>query len=107
MAGGIGGFFRNLFGGGTGTPAAESVEAATEYKGYQIRPAPQKQANGWLTSGVISKQFPDGVKEHRFIRADTYPSRDDSLAFCVSKGRQIIDEQGDRIFAERTPPASS
>ena len=34
-------------------------------------------------------------------------SRDDSLAFCVSKGRQIIDEQGDRIFAERTPPAAS
>ncbi len=106
MAGGIGGFFRNLFGGG-GAPAAEPVEAATEYKGYQIRPAPQKQASGWLTSGVISKQFPDGVKEHRFIRADTYPSRDDSLAFCVSKARQIIDEQGDRIFAERTPPAAS
>lgn len=104
MAGGIGGFIRSLFGGGA--PAAEPAEPTTEYKGYLIRPAPQKQANGWLTAGVITKQFPDGAKEHRFIRADTYPGRDDSLAFCVSKARQIIDEQGDRIFAERTPPAA-
>jgi hypothetical protein len=38
------------------------------------------------------------VKEHRFIRAETHPSRDDAAAFAVQKGRQIIDQQGERVF---------
>jgi hypothetical protein len=100
---GLFGFLSNLFGGKS--EAAETVEAgaATEYKGFMIRPAPQKHAAGWLTAGVITKEFSDGVKEHRFIRADTYPDRDSSLTFCVTKGKQIVDEQGDRMFASAAP----
>ena len=41
---------------------------------------------------------PEGVKEHRFIRADTYASRDDAIAFTISKAKQIVDQQGDAIF---------
>jgi hypothetical protein len=38
------------------------------------------------------------VKEHRFIRADTHQSKEDAVAFAISKAKQIIDLQGDRIF---------
>jgi hypothetical protein len=40
------------------------------------------------------------VKEHRFVRAEKHPSRDDAVTFSVFKGKQIIDEQGSRIFGE-------
>ena len=90
---------RNLFrsGGGTAAATAQTVE----YQGYRITPAPQRQASGWNTAGVIAKTFPEGVKEHRFIRVDTHTSKDDAVAFSITKAQQIIDEQGDRIF--RTP----
>jgi hypothetical protein len=38
------------------------------------------------------------VKEHKFIRVDTHTSKDDAVAFSITKAQQIIDEQGDRIF---------
>jgi len=90
---------RGLFGSGgeSGGKAAEPVD----YNGYRITPAPQRQASGWNTAGVITKSFPDGVKEHKFIRVDTHTSKDDAVAFSITKAQQIIDEQGDRIF--RTP----
>jgi hypothetical protein len=71
---------------------------AVEYKGYRILPAPYRSNNQYQTAGTIEKDTPEGVKEHRFIRADTYPTRDDAVAFTVSKAKQIIDQQGDRIF---------
>jgi hypothetical protein len=48
--------------------------------------------------GIIEKDAPDGVKEHRFVRADTHPNRDDAIDFTISKAKQMIDMQGDRIF---------
>jgi hypothetical protein len=88
---------RNLFGGG-GAGEAVPAASAVEYQGYLITPAPERQASGWNTAGVISKTFPEGVKEHRFIRVDTHTSKDDAVAFSITKAQQIIDEQGDRIF---------
>ena len=38
------------------------------------------------------------MKTHRFIRAETHASKDDAAAFAISKGKQIIDERGDKIF---------
>jgi hypothetical protein len=40
------------------------------------------------------------VKAHRFIRADTHQGREDAIAFAISKAKQIIDLQGDRIFVQ-------
>ena len=77
-------------------PAAPPVE----YKGYRIKPAPYRANNLYQTAGTIEKDTPDGVKMHRFVRADTHPSRDDAITFTVSKAKQIIDLQGDRMFAE-------
>ena len=62
------------------------------------RPRRSARRSGWNTAGVISKEFPDGVKEHSFIRVDTHASKDDAVSFSITKAQQIIDEQGDRIF---------
>ena len=74
--------------------AAETVE----YKGYRIVPAPYKTNGQYQTAGTIEKDTPDGVKEHRFIRADTHSSRDDAIEFAVSKAKQIIDSQAETMF---------
>ena len=92
---GLGSFFSNLFGGGSNEPpAGEGVE----YQGYTIRPTPQRRNGQFQTVGIIEKTFPDGPKTQQFIRADTHASYDDACAHIVSKGQQIINEQGDRLF---------
>ena len=77
---------------------AEAPAEAVEYKGYRIRPAPYPATGGFQTAGSIEKDFPEGVKEHRFVRAETHASRDDAAEFAVAKGKQIIDQQGDAMF---------
>jgi len=90
---------RNLFGRKeAGTESAAAVETATEHEGFLIRPAPRRQSSGWLTAGSIAKQFPDGLKEYSFVRADVFADRDAAVAFSISKAKQIIAEQGDRMF---------
>jgi hypothetical protein len=86
---------------GGGGPSGEGPPAETvEYNGYRIKPAPyQTEGGAYQTAGTIEKDGPDGTKEHRFVRADTHPSRDDAISFAVSKAKQIIDLQGDRIFS--------
>jgi hypothetical protein len=43
------------------------------------------------------------VKTHRFVRADTYNGREDAIAFTIAKAKQIIDQVGDRMFADHAP----
>ena len=92
-------FWSALFGRGAGAGGAKPSEPV-EYKGYVIRAAPFANNGGhYQTSGVIAREV-DGVrKEHRFIRADSYASYDDAVTFTLNKARQIIDLQGDRMFA--------
>jgi hypothetical protein len=85
--------------GGQGFADADGPPApAVEYKGYRIRPTPYRTNGVYQTAGIIEKDTPEGVKEHRFIRADTHQGREDAIAFAISKAKQIIDLQGDRIF---------
>jgi hypothetical protein len=93
------GLWSRLTGGGEGEGAQEPPMEAIEYKGYRIRPAPYPAKGQFQTAGVIEKDFETGMKEHRFIRAETHASKDDAGAFAIAKAKQIIDEQGDRIFA--------
>ncbi len=106
MASMLSGFLRRLTGGGDSAETAPAArEPAVEYEGYAIHGIPRRQGSQWLTAGLIAKEFPDGVKEHHFIRAETHASQDDAKAFAVLKAKQIIDERGDKLFADRAPPA--
>ena len=89
-------FFRKLFGGGK---AAEPEAAqAEEYNGYTLQPAPYQEAGQWQMCGVISRQVDGVLKEHRFVRADRFPSREDAIEFTLKKARQIVDLNGERLF---------
>ena len=82
---------------GAGASAEPAIQAI-EYEGYRIRPTPYRTKDHYQTAGTIEKDTPEGLKEHKFIRADTYGSKDDAIAFTISKAKQIIDQQGDRMF---------
>jgi len=93
-------FFKKLFGlgaGGQGEAVAVSG-AEIDYNGYHIRATPFKEAGQYQSCGVISKQIAGELREHRFVRADRFSGLEDAVAMIHAKGRQIIDEQGDRIF---------
>ncbi len=92
------GFLRNLFGAGAASEGPQDAGTTVDYKGYTIRPASRRQGSQWLTVGVISKTVDEDVKEHHFIRADTYGTKQDADACSVLKAKQIIDEQGDKMF---------
>lgn len=80
-------------------PAKEPPVPVVEYKGYRIHPTPYLNNNSaYQTAGTIEKDTPDGVKRHEFVRADTYDSREDAVAFTISKAKQVIDQLGDRMF---------
>ncbi|MFI4994638.1 MAG: HlyU family transcriptional regulator [Hyphomicrobiales bacterium] len=82
---------------GTGSSGEPDIPAV-EYKGYRIRPAPYLANGQYQTAGVIEKDAADGVKEHRFVRADTHSTKDAAIEFAVSKAKQIIDSQHDGMF---------
>lgn len=95
-------FFKDLWtrfaGGESSSAASEPAAEAVEYKGFRIKPAPYSSKGQYQTAGIIEKDSGAGPKEHRFVRAETHASKDDAIAFAIVKAKQIIDEQGERIF---------
>ncbi len=91
-------FWKNLFGGGSDR-AAKAVTGRTEdYKGFTIVPAPFLDGGQYQLAGSISKDIDGTVKRHAFVRADRFSSAEDATDFTLVKARQIIDQQGDKIF---------
>ena len=96
----LGDLFKGLTGSRDAEGGADGSAQSVDHKGYTIRPAARREGSQWLTVGVISKQFDDGLKEQQFIRADMYVTKEDADACAITKGRQIIDEQGDDLFKD-------
>lgn len=90
------GVLKKLFGGGS--ESSERQGEVVEYNGFQITPSPKPHNGQYLTAGYIRKGEGEAVQEHHFIRADTHASAEQAMSFSVTKAKQIIDEQGDRLF---------
>ena len=90
-------WLKNLFGGGASSAVPKSLKSA-EHKGFTIEAQPYKEGGQFQLAGLISKEVDGARKEHRFVRADRFTSIDEAADFTISKGRQIIDEQGERLF---------
>jgi len=92
-------FFKSLFG---WSGRRESRVAATakqvDHKGFSIEARPYLEGGRYQTAGLISKDIGGVRKEHKFIRADSFSTLDEAADFSLSKGRQIIDEQGEKLF---------
>ena len=87
-------FFTRIFGGGSQDAAEEWIA----YSGYRIQPTPYRRAGQYQTCGVIEKEVQGETKQHRFIRAESHPSREGAAEFAIAKAQQLIDEQGERLF---------
>jgi len=57
-----------------------------------------KDQGQYQTAGIITKEIGGVAKEHKFIRADRHASYEDAVEFSLGKARQIVDQQGDRMF---------
>lgn len=90
-------FLKRLFGGDEGGKSPR-VAAESEYEGYRIRATPQKAGDQYRLCGIIEKNIDGDVKSHTLIRADLFMAEDQATEATMRKARQVIDEQGERIF---------
>jgi hypothetical protein len=91
-------FWKKLFGGGSDATASAPAAEPIHYKGYVVTATPFQEDGQYQTCGVITREVDGEIKSHRFIRADRFPSLDDAVETTIRKAKQVIDEQGDRIF---------
>lgn len=94
-------FWKKLFGGGDAVdsaPAGDKMLGEEAYKGFLIKAIEMRVGSEYQLAGTIEKDVGGELKTYKFIRADRMASKDDLIALALSKGRQIIDEQGEQIF---------
>ena len=91
-------FWKSLFGGGRGGSGPAKPAAETEHNGYRIVAEPYLEGGQYQVAGRVSRQIGGELKEHRFIRADRFGSLEEAADVALMKGRQIVDQQGDRMF---------
>lgn len=88
-------FLKKLFGGGSKPDEAPIGET---YEGMRIFPEPIKEGSVHRLCARIEMDVDGAVKEHRVIRADTFNNRDEAVDASTAKAKQMIDEQGKRLF---------
>lgn len=94
-------FLKKLFGGGGNAPSepvGDKVLGEEDYKGFLIKAIEMRAGSELQLAGTIEKDVGGELKSYKFVRADRMTSKDDLIVLALSKGRQIIDEQGERIF---------
>jgi len=94
-------FLSKLFGGGSKdtVPAGDKALDQESYKGFLIKAIEMRAGSEYQLAGTIEKEIGGELKTYKFVRADRMSSKDDLISMALGKGRQIIDEQGDRIFS--------
>ncbi|HRD76062.1 MAG TPA: HlyU family transcriptional regulator [Hyphomicrobiaceae bacterium] len=90
-------FWKSLFGGGSPTQPAGPT-AREEYKGYVIEARPYPEGGQFQVAGTITREIGGERKEERFVRADRFATMEDAATVALNKARQIIDQNGDRLF---------
>jgi hypothetical protein len=89
-------WFSGLFGGKSSAKGESGP--VREHKGFTITAAPVKESGQFRLAGVISKEIDGVMKEHRFVRADLFTSKDEAIQFAFMKGELIIDQSGEGMF---------
>lgn len=91
-------WFSKIFGSKASSDTTAREAPSVDYKGFTIRPAPYSESGQFQTAGFIDKMIGDELKSHRFVRADRQADYDAAVAFTVMKARNLIDQQGERLF---------
>lgn len=92
----------SVFTGGSksSAPAAPAAEPQA-HQDCLIHAEPIREGSQYRLAGRIEKQVDGETLQRVFIRADVFTSLDDALECTFSKGRQIIDQNGAALFADR------
>jgi hypothetical protein len=97
-------FLKRLFGGSDDQgKTGGGALGEEEYKGFLIKAIEMRAGAEYQLAGTIEKDVGGEVKTYQFVRADRVSSKDDLIAMAISKGRQIIDEQGEGVFSQSWP----
>ncbi len=96
----LGKLFGGLFGKDSVDKDSKEEAESVEYKGFTITPLMRRDGGQYMTAGIIRKSIDGVAKQEEFIRADRHSSSDDAKQLSIAKGRQIIDEQGERLFRD-------
>ena len=89
-------FWSRFFGGKTAkAPASAPSE---EHKGFRITPKPIHEGGRYRIAARIEKEIAGVSRIHDLVRADTVASMDEARTLSLAKARQVIDEQGERLF---------
>jgi len=89
---------KRLFGrAGDKAPAEQPSET---YKGFTITPQPAKDGGQFRIGALIEKDVGGTTRSHHLIRADRLESFEAAAQASLAKARQMIDEQGERLFSD-------
>jgi hypothetical protein len=92
-------FLKKLFGLGESAPREAPPPPTQEHQGFTIAATPFESEGRWQLAGAISREVDGVMKEHKFIRADSFMSKEEAVEMSFFKGRQMIDQLGDRIWS--------
>ena len=87
-------FLKKLF----GISSAPVELPSIEYEGYLIQSTPISEGGQFRLCANISREIDGEMKTHRMIRADMFPDSNSATEAAYRKAKQMIGEQGDRIF---------
>jgi hypothetical protein len=91
-------FFKRLFGSRSDGMTASFAPETQDYKDHTIFAEPVKDNNQWRLAGRVTKLIDGETKEHKFVRADVFSSREDAVTFAFKKGELIVDQMGKSLF---------
>ena len=91
-------FLKKLFGMGAAEPKAQMPVETLDYNGYHIATMPMAEGGQFRLCAHVSKEVGGELKTHKLIRADMLPTKEEASTAAIRKSRQVIDEQGERIF---------
>lgn len=92
-------FFSNLFGAFKSDSSSSEEVTPVEYKGYLIYFEPRDQNGQFGVGARITLGEGENLREHRFLRADTLPSKEICEEVTLLKAKSTIDQQGERLFS--------
>ena len=93
-------FFRRRGESGGDADGPGEVAGRETYQGFEILACPVREGGQWRLAGRIRRPGDEEGPRHDFVRADTMADRDDCVRMCLLKGRQLVDERGDRLLRE-------
>ena len=82
---------------GQGDAPGKSAEPVV-YQDFAIFPEPIRDGGKWRVGARIEKEIAGELKTHQLIRADTLESEEAAIEVSTRKAKQVIDEQGERLF---------